>query len=219
MPPGWRKNYQRYRKVFLNVYKVYNQKPDAKVFLELLLTIAVLIFFGLSALRPTILTIVDLLKQIEEKGVVNTKLETKIENLGTAQRIFNEQFQNIVLLDSAVPDSALPDSFVRQIEGISQTNSTSVLGISTNNILLSGKEEKEKRSSKKFTPLPEGAKEMPFTVSVSGSYDSLISFLSGMEQMRRPPKIDSATINSAETETGRVLILIVSGRLPYIEPR
>jgi Tfp pilus assembly protein PilO len=83
--------------------------------------------------------------------------------------------------------------------------------------LLSGVEEKEKRSSKELKPLPEGAKELSFTISITGSYGSLKSFLSGIEQMRRPPKIDNATINASETESGRILVLIVSGRLPYIE--
>lgn len=217
MPSGWKKNYQRYRKVFLNVYQVYNQKPDTKAFLELLLTISILIFFGLFALRPTILTIVDLFNQIEQKREVNTKLETKIQNLTIAQRIVDEQFENIILLETAIPDSALPDGFVRQIEGLSQTNSTQILGISTSDVLLSGIEEKQKRSSKELKPLPEGAKELPFTISITGNYESLKSFLSGIEQMRRPPKIDNVTINTSETESGRVLILIVSGRLPYIE--
>lgn len=216
MPSGWRRSYSRYRKYFEDIYNVYNQKPDVKMFLELILTLVVIAFFGMSALRPTVLTIIDLTEQIKQKQEVSDKMATKIQNLNTAQNLVASQENQISLLETAVPNTPLPDNFVRQVEGLSQKNSVQVLGISSGDVLILGINNTQKKS-RDFAPLPDDANELPFTISVSGGFGSLNSFLSDFEKMRRPAKIDSAVINESKTDTGTILVLIISGRLPFID--
>ena len=81
MAGGWRSNYLRYRSFFLNIYNVYKRRPDLKMFMEILLSLGTISFFAAFALRPTALTIVDLLEQIDEKETTIEKMDQKIQNL------------------------------------------------------------------------------------------------------------------------------------------
>ena len=63
----------------------YNQ-PIAKVSLELFLSIVAVIFFAIFAIRPTLLTMSDLIKELQEKEVLNEKLSQKTAALSSVQR-------------------------------------------------------------------------------------------------------------------------------------
>jgi len=217
MAVGWRKNYERYRKYFLNVYQVYNKKPDVKMYLEIILTLGAITFFGASALRPTILTITELNEQIKKKEEIIVEMDTKIQNIRIAQGLYAQEAEAISLLDSAVPSEPQPDFVVRQFEGLANSNNSTILGMSTGEVLLVGKDDKETRKSSSLEKLPGDAKELSFTITATGDSNSLREFMQNMTNLRRPIKTDSASVNSSETGIGRVLVLAVSGRLPYIE--
>lgn len=217
MATPWRTNYLRYRKFFLNIYRVYNQKPDVKMFIESLLTLGVIAFFGVTALRPTLLTIIELREQIKAKEEVVSKMDTKIQNLSIAQSLYSQELDTILLVDQAIPDSVSIDTAVRQFEGLAKTSSTSVLGMSSGDVMLKGVKEKEKRKKEEFDSLPQGAGELPFTISVSGSFNSLNTFLKNLKSTRRPFKTDIAVVNSSSTDTGTILVLILTGRLPFLK--
>lgn len=215
MALGWRKSYLRYRTFFLNIYSIYKRRPDVKMFLEIILSLFTISIFATLALRPTVLTITQLLEEIEAKEETIEKMDTKIRNLQTAQNIYNQEQSRIVLLDQAVPEEPTPESFVRQIEGLASTRNVSVLGMSIGEVVLVGKEE-EKKVSDEVTPLPQNAGQVIFSVSVQGDYDQLDTFFNDLNSLRRPLKIDSINFNSAETEEGQTLVLVVQGRVPYL---
>ena len=186
------------------------------MFLELILTLVTVSFFAIFALRPTLLTITELLKEIKTKEETATKMATKIQNLQQAQTLFTQEEPRIKLLETAVPNSPAPDTFVRQIEGLSVSHPINLLGISIGEVTLVG-EEKVRRTSDELEKLPGEAKGISFSMSLSGDYQNIISFLSDMEKMRRPVKIDAINILSAETEEGQNLVLVVTGRTPYLK--
>ena len=105
MALGWRKDYLRYRSYFLNIVGVYKQRKDLRMFLELLLTLVTVSFFAAFALRPTLLTIIELLKEIDTKEETLTKMSTKIQNLQQAQTLFLQEQSRISLLETTIPDT------------------------------------------------------------------------------------------------------------------
>jgi Tfp pilus assembly protein PilO len=216
MALGWRKDYLRYRSYFLNIVGVYKQRKDLRMFLELLLTLATVSFFAAFALRPTLLTIIELLKEIDTKEETLTKMSTKIQNLQQAQTLFLQEQSRISLLETTIPDTPAPDAFVRQIEGVAASHPVNLLGVSMGEITLAGEEE-TKRGSDELEKLPEDAKAISFSLSVSGQYSGIINFLSAIEQMRRPIKIDAINIISSELEGAQNLVLVITGRTPYLK--
>ncbi len=216
MALGWRKDYLRYRSYFLNIVSVYKQRRDLKAFLELILTLVTISFFALFALKPTLLTIIELLREIEAKEETVEKMDTKIQNLQQAQTLYLQEEARINLLETAIPDKPAPDLFVRQIEGLSTSYPVNLLGITIGEVTLLG-EEKEIRSKDELQPLPEGSKGITFSISIAGSYQSLVNFLSALEDMRRPVAVDAINILSPQLEETQNLILVVTGRTPYLK--
>ena len=125
-------------------------------------------------------------------------------------------FARISLPQNSVPDLASPETFVRQIAGLAITNSVNLLGVSVGQVLLVGEEKKASTSESDIAPLPEGAKALTFSISVNGAYPALARFLTELENLRRPIKIDNTGLTSAQTETGSELVLLISGRVPYL---
>lgn len=216
MALGWRRGYLRYKDYFLNVIAIYKQKQDLRMFLEILLSLGTISFFTVFALKPTVVTIATLTKEIKSKEETVAKLDIKIQNLTIAQSILDAEIARLPIIEGSVPDSPLPEAFVRQIEGLALRSSVNLLGISIGQVTLLGEGPSAKREDTGLAPLPEGAKGVPFSLSVSGTYPSLSSFLSSLEDLRRPAAIDNTGISSTETEEGKVLVILVTGRIPYI---
>jgi len=85
-------------------------------------------------------------------------------------------------------------------------------------VIISDKEIKSKsKKSKDVEALPADADELPFTVSLIGSYQNLVLLLSDIDNALRPAKIDSLAINSSKTDEGKTLVLMISGRLPFVK--
>lgn len=216
MALGWRKNYFRYKSYFLNIVNIYKQRKDLKMFLEVILSLITIAFFAIFALRPTLLTIAELVKDIEAKKQTVSKMDTKISNLQKAQDIMIQEEAKISLLRTAIPDKPSPEIFVRQIEGLVAKHSVNILGMSIGEAVLVG-EEKVQRKKTEVTELPLGAGSLSFSVSVTGNYQSIISFLSDLENLRMPVKIDAVNIVSSNDEEGAGLVLVATGRIPYLK--
>lgn len=84
-----------------NLQQFY-EKPVTRVSLELLMSLLTVIFFALFALRPTLNTMTQLVREIEEKRVVDQQLSSKIAALSTAQNEYFTYSSRFPVLESAV---------------------------------------------------------------------------------------------------------------------
>ncbi len=215
MALGWRGQYTRYREFFLNVATFYKQRADLRAFLEIILSLSTVIIFLMFALKPTVLTIISLVKEIDEKKATVAALDVKIRNLNTASNVFTQNQNSIPNINIAVGTTPQPNLILQQIEGLSVKNSVNILGASVGQVTIKGTVP-PKKSSSDVKPLSGGAKEMPVSLSVRGDYANLLSFLSDLENLRSVIKIDTITINSSSTDTGQVIIAVIAGRVPYL---
>lgn len=220
MNPGWRGNYLRYRSYFLNVIARYRERADVKAYIEILLSLATISIFAIFALRPTLLTIAGLMKEIESKRQTLDQMQTKIEKLTSAKTLYDREMTRITLLNNSIPESPDPEVFARQIEGLSENYDSKVLGISVGEAVIVGKgAPPANKKSKNLKPLPEGVKELSVSATyMSGldRYSALANIISGFENLQRPAKIDSIRINTASDEDKtKVLELSIEARLPY----
>ncbi len=215
MATGWRSSYYRYKELFLNVSDLYKKRADLRAFLEIVLSIVAVIVFLLFALKPTALTIISLTQQIKEEKQTLSVLTKKASDLQKANTLLA---QNSIYEDNiniAVSSTPIPDIFAKQIEGLAVKDGIDLMGLAINDVILIGKN-KTVRVSGEFKPLPENANEMGFSISIRGSYANIDSFLGDFENMRMISVIDSVTINSSATDAGRVIVAVISGRVPYL---
>jgi len=215
MALGWRKDYLRYKSFFLNIVNVYKQKGDIRMFLEILLSLATISFFGAFALRPTLLTITQLVKDIKEKAEIISQMDQKINNLEKAQTILEQKSGAISILESAVPLSSEPETLARQIENLVVKNAVKISGMSINETVLKGKAATPKAPQEKV-PLPQNSLAMSFSLSTTGTYQNLSALVAELENLRIPLKLDIVRLNLINGVGGKNINLIVSGRMPYL---
>lgn len=216
MNQGWKKDYFRYKDYFLNVLTLYRSKPNLKIYLELILSLSTIIIFSTFAIRPTVLTILELNNEINSKEQTVLLLKQKVNDLQTANSIIQSRSDDLQYISEAVPESANQDILIKQIELIADNNSVQIVGLTAFDINLIG-DDKKKKDAKETKVLAEGSKEISFTVSVTGEYNNIFSFLTTIETMRRPVKIESLTMNTTTTNNGNMIALTLTGRVPFIK--
>ncbi|MBN1169147.1 hypothetical protein JXA63_04625 [Candidatus Woesebacteria bacterium] len=208
MQGNWRQKYLRYKSYLLNTVDRYKERTDIRIYLEILLSLVTISVFSIFALRPTILTIAELIKEIDAKEQLVQKLDDKIETISQAQALYYRERENIGLLKNSIPENPEADTLTYQLEGLVEKNSliaqsvnigeTKVLGISKN---------KSKEDNTYIS----------FNISVVGEYGSLYSFIKDLEDLYQPIKIINTSIVSTENkDTGKInLVLTLNAQAPY----
>lgn len=80
----------------------FYQKPVARVSIELILSVIVVIVFALFAIRPTLLTMADLVKEIADKKELSQQMNLKLASLASAQEQYELNQSQFYLLDEAI---------------------------------------------------------------------------------------------------------------------
>lgn len=147
-------------------------------------------FFLVAAIRPTLLTIARLQRELKEKTVLDQQLQKKIKALVEAQEIFSRNIDNLYLLEEALPSDSGFSSLVSFFEKTSSLSGTTILAENLDRI-NSGKNKNEK---------PEKSLAyFPFSLKTEGQYFSIKNLLSYLENYRRALTINNITIDKKAT--------------------
>lgn len=221
MNPGWRSNYIRYKSYFLNVVGRYRERADVRAYLEILLSLATVSIFSVFALRPTLLTIAQLLREIETKRETLAKMQSKIQNLAQAQSTFDREGAKIKLLETTIPEKPTPEVFARQVEGLSSRHQVEITSISLGEAVIAGiatTDTKEVTATASAQQATSQSNELEFEINMRvpvNEYLALSNFISDLEKLRRPLKIDTLRLNTQLEKEVKFLLLIVEGKMPY----
>jgi type IV pilus assembly protein PilO len=195
--------YRQYRHYFVGLGSLYKKK-QARVYTGIVLTIFTVSFFGFFAIRPTLVTISGLLKEIKDKKGVVKQMDDKITALANAQTNYSQVEEELYLVDQSLPLDPDLASLMKQLEVLARANSVTLESIQYNKINLLGEIEKE-----------EGQK-AGFSISLSGSYDNLKQFLHSLDNLRRIILVDSFSFSTKTEEEMQVLMLNVTAKAYYL---
>jgi len=209
MPATNQESYQLYKRYIKNISLTYQKREDLRTYIELLLSLSVMALFGIFAIRPTVITIIELNKEAEGKKSIASKLETKIENLDKAQLTYNQNKGTIDLVNIAIPDGPSPETYVRQVEGLAKTNQVSLVGVGTSRVKIAG-------ASTEAKSFPTESEDIEITLDVAGTYQDLMQFIVQFEKMRRPMFVDILNLRERGNNSNGELIVSIVGRVPYI---
>ncbi|HJY98320.1 MAG TPA: hypothetical protein VJ227_01250 [Patescibacteria group bacterium] len=215
MALGWRGQYLKYKEFYLNIQSLYKQRADLRAFFEIILSISTIIIFTVFALKPTALTIISLYNQIQEKKDTVARLDQKINALSRAADLLEQNQDFLPTIDLAVNENPRPDFMAQQIQALAVKNSVTILGITVGKVSIVGSKGASKPQSG-LTPLPNNAGQMEISLSVRGDYPNLINLLNDIKNLRMVTKVDSAGINSSDSEGGKIIVAVVAGRMPYL---
>jgi Tfp pilus assembly protein PilO len=199
---NWQTELYRYRRYFTDIRRFYHLKK-VRVYTEIVLSILTVAFFLFFAIRPTVITITGLIKEISDKKMVVQKLEEKINNLNLAQQEYLLVQNDLYLVDQALPEDSQISVLVRQIEGLCFKTGVSLEGVQYSSLEI-------KSRIFKNEPQP-----VEIKLVVSGDYQNLKNFLYSLNNFRRVFKIDGFGFKTSKEE--EKLTLSISGKTFYLQ--
>lgn len=210
MRPNWKINYVRYRGLFLNLVSKYRKRDDIKVYLELLLSLATVSLFAVFALRPTLITISTLIKDIESKRETIAQMDDKIDDIIAAQRVYDRERSRIDQLKIAIPQTADPDVILRQIEGSVADSAVSVnnFNMGEMNVVIPADDNSGEN--------PASVEEVNISMEISADYTELLELISLIEELRKPIDIKSTALRLEGEEEQTSVVLTIQAGIPIL---
>ncbi|HUW24509.1 MAG TPA: type 4a pilus biogenesis protein PilO [Patescibacteria group bacterium] len=209
----WKTEYYRYRRYFFSLGKIGKTAP-VRSFAWLSLTLFAIAFFAVMAIRPTLITIAKLNREIKDKKDASQKLQTKINAIVAAQALYARNLDHLPLLEEALPEKS---EFPRLAFFFEENATASNVELKTLNFEKIGVSEKGSSSSSST------ANSLYFSLNVAGDYAYLKDFTRRLETSRRILKIDSAAFSQVKKEEGWQLTLRVTGQASFsknqVEPK
>lgn len=214
-------NYQLYRRYVRNLALMYQKRQDVRDFVELLLSLSAISIFGVFAIRPTAVTILELNNQIASEQETVRLLDAKIAALAKAQDVFDKNKTSLPLVADAIPKNPTPEGYIRQIEGLANRHSLVIINMNTKEIPILGRKSEalggETATEEEVVDyFPKGGQFFEFELNVAGEFEQIRAFLIDFERMRRPMFEDSVNIRLFQGELPGELALSVTGRVAYL---
>lgn len=199
---------KKQRDLFIALQQFY-QRPVAKVSFELFLSISAVIFFATFAIRPTLLTMSDLIKEIDDKKKLETQLSQKIAALSTVQPLYLQLQDQLVILDEAIPSTP---QLIYSLKVIEKVASDLNLVITNINVAEVPKEAAadETISLKSFERI-----DTPLVITLTGDYASIRQFIENLRDYRRSLIVDNIIFTTQELRHSRKLETRITINAPY----
>ena len=192
----------------------FYQKPIAKVSAELLTTLIAVIVLAFFAIRPTLLTMSQLLKDIDDRKKTSESLSKKIASLSTLSAEYPTVKNEVLLLDTIIPNTPNFDGFMRRLEKIAANNTLIIESIQATHL------PKETTTTTVTTPASTTAPQITtFAISINfkGEYIKVRNTLIDLVAMDRYVTLDSLVLNAKrdELEKTNTLRTTVNLRVVY----
>lgn len=193
---------EQIQSALLDFYK----NPVAMVSLELIFSILAVVFFAIFAVKPTLQTMSELIKEIEDKRALDEQLEQKIASLNTAQAQYQQFSSQLYLLDEAIPKTANLVEGLKIVEKIASANDLVIQGISISAVpdeLIKAVEGNSKREL------------LTFNVDLTGDYLKIRQFVEDLMDSRRMMLVDQVSFSLGSNRYQKDLNAVVRVNLPY----
>lgn len=173
-----------YRQKLLVMLAERVKKPTAQVSLALVGTLILIAGLGLLVLRPTMLTISSLIKEIQDEQRLITALDEKFRSLVLAEGILTEMKPDLPRLEWAVPSGQELGTFSKEVEILAKEK-----GLAAVEISQAGFEMAEK-----------GGGIMEVWLGVGGNEEQVRNFLADLIKMDRLVILKSVNVSSVPKE-------------------
>jgi len=200
---------KKQRDLFITLQQFY-QKPVAKVSLELFLSISAVLFFAIFAIRPTLLTMSDLIKEIEDKEKLNKQFSQKIAALSSVQPLYLQLQDQLLVLDEAIPSQPQLVYSLKIIEKIASELHLVITSINVVEIPEGNNDQSNTNSLTSFERI-----DAPLIITISGDYPSIRQFVEVLKNYRRSFIIDTVIFTTKELRGTRKLEARITVSAPY----
>jgi Tfp pilus assembly protein PilO len=192
--------YRQYLKLLPDI-----RKENTRLATTLILTFVALSFFGIFAINPTLTTIIELQKQLEDSEFTHQQLTTKITNLSTLQQKYTNLNADLQVLENAIPKEAAATKLTGQIHTLAADSKLTIRNLRVAEVTL---------TSGKTSNTPKGLSYV-FNVEASGTYEQMLFFADTLTKFSRIVTVEAISVGR-DTRT-QDLVLNIRGR-QYFKP-
>jgi Tfp pilus assembly protein PilO len=189
---NYKMEYTRYRHYFHRLW-IFYQKPMAKVSTALLLTLFTIVFFAAFAIRPTLVTVAELLKKIDDQQKVLAEMKKKSAALASAQQEYIVAQSELPKLNEAVPSDAALQNLIHLIEGVAAVHQIALSGVTYGDINYQAP----------GAPHASGPQSRLISLTVTTDYEGLKTFLTDLLLLPRLLTVESVSL-APPTNSGAV---------------
>lgn len=191
----------RYHRYFVKLKEATTRK-EVRSFTYLTLSLFTIAFFGFFAIRPTLVIIASLTKEIKEKEAIEKKFQDKIASLIKAQEEYSTHQEKFSLIDQALPSSPEFPSLILPLEKEALNSSVQVQSFSIAKIEIFKREKVKAESNQALS--------FEFTLALSGDYQNLVNFLKNFDRLRRSVLIDKFSFGLTKKTGGETQEIILT---------
>jgi len=164
------------------------RQEKAKKFTTIVLTLTTSMILGFFAINPTLSTIANLQKQIDDNKFVDQKLVEKITNLSILQQKYSNIQNDLPLVYAAIPASSQIPPLVGDIQTIAKNSSIKLDSFQTFTVDLSNKASVNNNYSS-----------FDFGFAGEGTYLNIIDFTDQLLNFQRIIAIDNLSISKIDS--------------------
>lgn len=187
----YQKGFSVYRKYYSRHLGSLVKSKQATAYMMIVLSLFTISFFGIFAIRPTVKTIVELNRQIEDAQKVNETLQKKIDTLVRAQEEYQLIKEFVPAIDEALPNKPNLATVVTKIENLANEKEATVSALSVGKIVYKQQITDDLRASPQNTT---DAVSIGINLTLDGTYVEFASFLNSLFKMRRTVTSDNLTL-------------------------
>lgn len=179
--------YGQYREKIFQLLQERVRKPAAQASLALVGTLTLIAVLGLAVLRPTLMTVSSLIKEIHDEQKLVEALDDKFRALVTVQGLLEDMKEDLPRVEWAVPGDQEFQVFAKEVEVLAKERSLTAVEISQAGFKLIGGEGTTNNDRVKF---------MEVWISMGGSEEAVRNFLSDLIKMDRLVLLKSVDVSS-----------------------
>lgn len=185
---NWQTGYHRYQRYFTDLSKFY-QKKKVKTYTGIILSLITVIFFLFFAIRPTLTTIAQLIRETKDQKNVATEMEKKINNLSEAQVNYLSIEPELLLVEQALPKKPEVALLTKEIEALAKQTGVGITSLRFSEVDLTtdGKQQEKQ--------------EIKISLNVLGDYPNLKIFLGNLMSLRRVILIEAFSFQTGKGES------------------
>lgn len=203
----------RYSDYLAKVADIY-QRKEVKTYTNLILSLLTASFFAFFAVRPTLVTIAALIKEIKDQKEISQRLDSKFNDLVKAQKEFVTIRSKLELIYLTLPKDPQLSLFLGQIEVLAHENHLDLTTVQSASVYLKRDPDApviEKKTQEK-TPYPSFASR----ISASGTYPDLKNFLLSLNNLRRSLNIEGVSLQKGKEKSSEILNLFFETNTFYL---
>lgn len=165
------------------------KEEKTQKFTTTVLTMVALIFFGLFAINPTLSTIANLQKQLQDDTFVEQKLQEKINDLSILQQKYANIQPDLPAVYSAIPQKSEIPLLIGQLQALAKDSNLTPSNVQSFQVDLSN----DLISGKNYSSFA-------FNFSATGTYGDMKKFLSRIINMQRIISVENVSITKVNLQ-------------------